>query len=181
MRGEFDRAHRLQADARALYEELGQRFRIALWSLVAAEIEALAGRSEEAAGILRWAFDELQDMGWTSVMSTMAAFLADAIAHDSDESLRYALLSQELAAEQDIVTQVMWRVARARASGDEDLAAEAVRLVEPTDYPDLKARAFLAFGEIAGDPAFHRRAAAEYERKGNVAALTRLVARELPS
>ena len=47
--------------------------------LVVAEIEALADRPEEAAAILRWAFDELQDMGWTSVMSTMAAFLADAL------------------------------------------------------------------------------------------------------
>jgi hypothetical protein len=111
----------------------------------------------------------------------MAAFLADALAPDSDDALRYSRLSQELAADEDVVTQVMWRVAHARATDDKSLAADAVGLAEPTDYPDLKARAWLAFAEVAGDPAFHRRAAAEYERKGNVAALTRLVARELPS
>jgi class 3 adenylate cyclase/tetratricopeptide (TPR) repeat protein len=181
MRGDFDRAHRLQADARALYEELGQRFRLALWSLVTAEIEALAGQREEAAAILRGAYDDLEDMGWTSVMSTMAAFLADALAPDTDEALRYSLLSEELAADGDVVTQVMWRVARARATNDNNLAADAVRLAKPTDYPDLKARAFLALAEVAGDPTIRRRAAAEYERKGNVAALTRLIARELPS
>jgi ATP/maltotriose-dependent transcriptional regulator MalT len=181
MRGDFDEARRLQADARALYEALGQRFRIALWSLVAAEIEGLAGEPEAATAILRWAFQELEDMGWTSVMSTMAAFLADALGPESDEALHYSRLSEELAADEDVVTQVMWRIARARASGDEELARQAVRLAEPTDYPDLKARAFLALGDVARDPASRQRAVAEYERKGNVAAIARLVAFELPS
>jgi predicted ATPase/class 3 adenylate cyclase len=181
MRGDIDEARRLKADARALYEELGQRFRIALWSLVAADIETLAGRPEEATAILRWAFDELNDMGWTSVMSTVAAFLADALVPENDEALRFSRLSEELAADEDVVTQVMWRVARSRATGDEDLAMQAVRLAEPTDSPDLKARACLAFAQAAGDPAFRRRAVAEFERKGNVAAIARLVAPELPS
>jgi class 3 adenylate cyclase/tetratricopeptide (TPR) repeat protein len=181
MRGDFDRASRLQADARALYEELGQRFRLALWSLVTAEIEALAGRQGEAAAILRGAYDELEDMGWTSVMSTMGAFLADALAPDSEEALRYSRLSEKLAADEDIVTQVMWRVARARATGDDDLARQAVRLAEPTDYPDLKARAYLALAQVAADSSYRQRAVAEYERKGNVAAIARLVATELPS
>jgi hypothetical protein len=114
-------------------------------------------------------------------MSTVAAFLADALAPDSNEALRYALVSRELAAEEDVVTQVMWRVARARRTGDRDLAGEAVRLAQPTDYPDLKARAFLALAEVARDPASRRRAIAEYERKGNLAALARLTAPSLPS
>jgi hypothetical protein len=181
MRGDFDEARRLRSDARALYEELGQRFRIALWSLISAEIEALAGKPEEAAAILRWAFDQLEDMGWKSVMSTMAAFLADALAADRAEALRYSQLSQELAADEDIVTQVMWRIARSRASGDVDLATEAVRLAEPTDYPDLKARAFLAFAEVARDPAARRRALDEYERKGNLAAVARFTVPTVPS
>jgi class 3 adenylate cyclase/tetratricopeptide (TPR) repeat protein len=181
MRGDFEEARRLAADARALHEELGQRFRITLWSLVAAEIEGLAGRREEAADVLRWAVGELEEIGIKSVMSTVAAFLADALAPDSNEALRYALVSRELAAEEDVVTQVMWRVARARRTGDRDLAGEAVRLAQPTDYPDLKARAFLALAEVARDPASRRRAIAEYERKGNLAALARLTAPSLSS
>ena len=38
------------------------------------------GRSEEATAILQWAFGELEEMGASSVMSTVAAFLADALA-----------------------------------------------------------------------------------------------------
>jgi hypothetical protein len=181
MRGDFDEARRLGVDARALYEALGQRFRVALWSLIAAEIEALAGRPEEAAAILRWAFLELEDMGWTSVMSTMAAFLAAAVPPESDDALHYSRLSEELGADEDVVTQVMWRIARARALGDEELARQAVRLAEPTDYPDLKARAFLALSDVSRDPVSRQRAVAEYERKGNVVAAARLVALELPS
>jgi hypothetical protein len=95
--------------------------------------------------------------------------------------LHYSRLSEGLAADEDVVTQVMWRIARARATGDEELARQAVRLAEPTDYPDLKARAFLSLGEVARDPVSHQRAIAEYERKGNVAAIARLVVPELRS
>ena len=176
MEGDFEEARRLQSSARALYEEFGQRFRIALRSLVAAEIEALAGQSSEAAAILRWAHDELHDMGVTSVGSTMAAFLADALADQGahDDALAYATLSEDEAREVDVVTQVMWRIARAKASGDAQLARQAVAMAMPTDYPDLKARALLAAGD-------REAAAAEYETKGNTAALARLAAATAPS
>lgn len=176
MQGDFDEARRLQGDARALYEELGQRFRIAARSLVAAEIEVLADRPQEAAAILRWAFGELEEMGITSVMSTVAAFLADALANEGNdvEAMRYSRLSEERAADEDVVTQVMWRVARAKAEADPGLAREAVRLATPTDYPDLKARALIAAGELDA-------AVAEYSTKGNIAAVTRLLAQQTAS
>jgi tetratricopeptide (TPR) repeat protein len=183
MQGDLDEARRLQADARALNEELGQRFRSAARSLVAADIEVLAGRPQEATTILRWAFDELDEMGITSVMSTMAAFLAASLAAqgERDEALRFSRLSEELGAEEDVVTQVMWRIARATASDDAELARAAVRLAGPTDCPDLKARAFLAVAEVAGDRSARDRAVAEYERKGNRASVARLVAQGLSS
>jgi hypothetical protein len=183
MRGDFEEARQLQAKARALHEELGQRFRIAARSLVAADIEVLAGRPDEATAILRWAYDELQEMGITSVMSTMAAFLADALASEGDdiEALRYSQLSHEHAAAEDIVTQVMWRVARAKAAREPHLAEQAVQLAARTDYPDLKARAFLAVWQVTADDESRRRAVTEYERKGNVAAVARLAAQALPS
>jgi hypothetical protein len=76
---------------------------------------------------------------------------------------------------------VMWRVARASVTGDEGLAAQAVQLAETTDSPDLKARAYLVSARVTGNSSFRQRAAAEYERKGNVAAVARLVAPKLPS
>jgi class 3 adenylate cyclase/tetratricopeptide (TPR) repeat protein len=181
--GDFEEARQLQASARALYEELGQRFRVAARSLVAADIEALAGRDEEATAILRWGLSELEEMGITSVSSTIAAFLADALAREgaNDDALRFSKSSEEQAGRDDVVTQVMWRLARSRARKDERLAREAVRLASRTDYPDLKARAFLAYAEVSSDTSFRRRALDEYERKGNVAAIARLTEAALPS
>ncbi|MDQ3778269.1 MAG: adenylate/guanylate cyclase domain-containing protein, partial [Actinomycetota bacterium] len=171
MRGDFDEARRLQDRAREVYEELGMRFRIGIRSLLAAEIELLAGRPEEAVKILRWAMDSLREMGVTSATSTLAAFLADALASASfrDEAIHYADVARETSADVDVVNQVLWRVAKAKASGDATLAAEALELAAPTDYPDLKARALIATGATA-------EAVRVYERKGNVAAVERLSA-----
>jgi class 3 adenylate cyclase/tetratricopeptide (TPR) repeat protein len=171
MQGEFEEARRLQAAARALHEELGHRLRIATRSLIAAEIEALAGRPREATTILRWAFGELREMGASSAMSTVAAFLADALVAEGsiDEAIRYSEVSEQHAADLDIATQVMWRVARANATRDVALAREAVALAEPTDYTEIKARALLAVGDADG-------AAREYERKGNMAGIRRIAA-----
>jgi len=176
MQGEFDEARRLQSVARALYEELGHRFRIATRSLIPAEIETLAGRSDEATAILQWAFGELEEMGASSVMSTVAAFLADALATEGAvaDAIRFSEISEQHAAGLDVATQVMWRVARANATGEIALAREAVALAAPTDYVDIRARALLAVGNTEG-------AAREYERKGNTAGMRRVVATSLRS
>jgi ATP/maltotriose-dependent transcriptional regulator MalT len=176
MEGNFDEARRLQVAARSLDQELGQRFRIALRSLVAADIEVLAGRPSEATSILRWAYGELEAMGINSVLPTMAAFLADALADQGldDEALEYARVSKETATPVDVVTQAMWRIAQAKASGDARLAREAVELALTTDDPDLKARALLVTGERDA-------AAAYYQAKGNIAAIARLAATPAPS
>jgi tetratricopeptide (TPR) repeat protein len=177
MRGDFAKARRLQGEARVLYEELGQRFRVAtIRALIAAEIEALAGRPSETVSILRWAHDQLNEMGITSVTSTMAAFLADALADQGlhDEALDFAARSEASATAADVVTQVMWRVARSKAQGDSQLATEAHRLAGTTDYPDLKARAQVAVGDI-------EEARRIYEAKGNLAAVERLLAHHTAS
>ena len=176
MEGEFDEARRLQSVARALHEELGHRVRIATRSLIAAEIETLAGRPEEATAILQWAFGELEEMGASSAMSTVAAFLADALATEGSvaDAIRFSEISEQHAAGLDVATQVMWRVARANATGVIALAREAVDLAAPTDYVEIRARALLAVGNTEG-------AAREYERKGNTAGMRRVIATSLRS
>jgi class 3 adenylate cyclase/predicted ATPase len=176
MRGEFDEARRLQQQARSVYEQLGMHFRIGVRSLIAAEIELLAGQPDEAVKILRWGMDSLREMGVTSATSTLASFLADALASAGamDEAMKYAAIAEETSAETDVVNQVMWRVALARASGDPGPAREAVSLAEPTDSPDLKARAYVAAGDLD-------RARAAYDQKGNVAAVRRLLAYQAAS
>ncbi len=188
MQGEFDEARTLQRRAREIHEELGQRFRVAARSLVAAEIEQLAGRPGEAVSILRWAYETLLEMGATSVMSTTAAFLADALCVDGkyDEAEELSRISEEHAAGSDVVTQVLWRTARARAQARrseqaaDGLAREALASAQTTDYPDLEARALISLAEVVGPgpeaSQLLEAARALYERKGNVAAAGRLSA-----
>jgi len=182
MQGEFDEARGLQMRAREIHEELGQRFRVAARSLVAAEIELLAGRPDEAVSILRWAYETLREMGATSVMSTTAAFLADALCADGKyhEAEELSRISEEHAAGVDVVTQVLWRTARARAlarrseESADGLAREALETAQTTDYPDLEARALLSLAEVVGPGSeasqLLEKARLLYGRKGNLVA-----------
>jgi tetratricopeptide (TPR) repeat protein len=186
MLGDFERARSLQARARAIYEALGARFRLAVTSsLLGADIEEFAGRPDEAISILRRAYEDVREMGVKSATATMAAFLADALSqegrHDeADEAVKFS----KDAPESDIVTHVLWRTARARALVDdqsaeaEELARHAAALARETDYPDIKARAFACLAQVmgAGDEqsALLAEARGAWEEKGNVAAVARL-------
>ena len=176
MEGNFEDARSLWMEARTVYEELGLRARRAGRSLIAAEIESLAGNPDEAVAILRWACDKLEELGVESIRATTSAFLADALCEIGDfaEARRFADVAAESGAHDDVVTQVMWRIARSKADGDSQLAREAHTLAQTTDYPDLKARAFIALGELA-------EARRLYEAKGNVAAAEQLLARQTAS
>jgi len=117
------------------------------------------------------------------VRPTVAAYLAAVLVQegrtaDAEELARFA---ESHAWEDDIVTQVMWRVARAQvlarageAAKAERLAREAVVLAAPTDFLDLQATALLALARVlraaespeAGTVAAQARAV--YELKGNI-------------
>ena len=96
-------------------------------------------------------------------------------------------MSEEIAAPEDLTTQVVWRsvlgkvracrgdFARATALGE-----EAVRLAEPTDLLVIRADALLDLAEVmamAGTPvdagSAARRALELYERKGNLVSASR--------
>jgi hypothetical protein len=116
----------------------------------------------------------------------MAAFLADALSQDGkhEEADEAARLSEQHAPASDIVTQVLWRTARARALAEpesaeaERLARHAAALARDTDYPDLKARAFTCLAQVLGpgdeQSSLFAEARAVWEQKGNVAAVARL-------
>ena len=80
MRGDFDEARRLYARAVTIYDDLGLEFRRAARSLVGGEIETLAGDPAAAERELRRGYDTLERMGERGLRSTLAAFLARAIA-----------------------------------------------------------------------------------------------------
>ena len=65
----------MYASPRAVHEELGRRVRIAtVGSIIAAEIEQLAGQPQEAVSILRWAYETVNEMGAMSATATIAGF-----------------------------------------------------------------------------------------------------------
>jgi len=189
MRGDFDEARRLYARAVATYEEMGHEFRRAARSLVGAEIEMLAGNPAAAEHELRRGYETFERMGERGVRSTLAAFLARAVAAQGrdDEAEEYTRFSEETAGSDDLVTQVVWRSTRAgilARRGElrqaETLAEEAVSAAADTDYLDLRGSTLVGLAEVlilAGrddDAAIAAgRAAEAFARKGNVVAARR--------
>jgi hypothetical protein len=118
----------------------------------------------------------------------MAAFLADALSQDGkhEQAEEAARFSEEHAPASDIVTQVLWRMARARALAEQDSAAAEVLarhargLARDTDYPDLKARTLTCLAQVIGpgdeQSSLFAEAREVWERKGNVSAVARLPA-----
>jgi len=183
MRGEFEDARAQWARAQAFWDAVGMAYHRALRAIDASTIELLAGDAEAAERELRTGYDMLAEIGDIHVRPTLAAYLAAVLVEagnlvDAEAMASYA---ESHSLEDDIVTQVMWRVARAQiqAHGDEAaeadrLAREAVELAEPTDFLDLQATALLALARVlqaAGSPDAAGVAAAArevYERKGNI-------------
>jgi tetratricopeptide (TPR) repeat protein len=183
MRGEFDEARARWARARALWDELGMAQNRALRTIDGSAIELLAGDVEAAEHELRTGYRMFEELGDIHLRPTVAAYLAAALAQGNrlDDAEAFAEFAQSHSSEDDIVTQVMWRVALAqvRARGGDAaparrLAREAVELAAPTDFLDLQATALLALARVlreAGAPEatdVAAQAQAVYERKGNI-------------
>jgi class 3 adenylate cyclase/tetratricopeptide (TPR) repeat protein len=188
MRGDFDEARRRWAEAHKLYELLGLGFRRAVRSHIPASIETLAGDYDAAERELRWGYETLERMGAESAQATIGSFLAETVYEQGrdEEAERLTEISDQLAAADDLVPQVLWRSVRAKVfarRGDlepaEELGREAVSHAAGTDFPDLKASTSLDLAEVlaaAGktDEAEHLVARAKelYQQKGNVVAAT---------
>ncbi|HEY4236488.1 MAG TPA: adenylate/guanylate cyclase domain-containing protein [Gaiellaceae bacterium] len=176
MRGEFDEARAQWGRARALWDELGMAHSRAVRAIDGSTIELLAGDVDAALRELRAGGRMLEEIGDVHFPATIAAYLAAALAHGGrfTEAEEVARFAESHAWEDDIVTQVMWRVASAQVQGSERLAREAVKLAIPTDFLELQATALLALGRVlraAGSPEAASVAAdaqAVYERKGNM-------------
>ena len=189
MRGNFEAARALHAEARVIYDELGLNSLRAMRSLVPAGIEMLAGDPIAAERELRWGYDMLTALGERGIRSTLAAFLAEALYAQGrlNEAEQLTTTSEETAADDDLVTQAVWRTARAKVLAQrqeldlaERLADEARELAEDTDFPDLQAMAALALAEVllaAGNASdaetLLQEARVLYARKGNVVAAER--------
>jgi DNA-binding SARP family transcriptional activator/class 3 adenylate cyclase len=155
MRGDFDTARSLATEGRAILDDLGTNVIAA--STVSSEIEMLAGDPGAAERDLRRDFDALTELGETYLRSTVAGDLAQAVYAQGrfDEALVLAGVAEQLAAEDDVISQVFWRSVRAKvvARRGEDaealeLATHAVALIRTTDSPVTLARTLVDLAEV---------------------------------
>jgi class 3 adenylate cyclase/tetratricopeptide (TPR) repeat protein len=139
--GEFAEARRLAADGRAQLRELGLEVQYAAIGMPAGMIEFLAGDFAAAAAILDEGREVLFSAGERGYLSTMLGLLALAMAKQGryDDAEQFAEEGRAIGADDDLITQIYWRVAKAHvcaARGDADmgraLATEVVELA--TDY-----------------------------------------------
>ena len=184
MRGNFERARWLYNAGRAVLEEMGQSVAAASTSLDSCAVEMLAGDPAAAERELRRDYEALDEMGEKRLLSTIVGELARAVYARGgyDEAEQLSRMAEELAAEEDVVSQALGRSVRARVlarRGEHEparrLAEEAVELVRPTGELVLHADTLLALAEVlelSGDVAAARRWLGEalelFERKGDV-------------
>ena len=193
MRGRFDEARELAANAEKTLLDLGLTLVLAVVQHDAGVVELLAGEPGTAATYFRDACDSMEKIGERGNLSSYAALLARALVDEGEdaEADRYARLSEESALKEDVFSQVLWREARARLlcrSGDVDraraLANQAVKLAEQTDDLNLTGSAHATVGavlagagEVGGAAAAYDRACRFFEQKGNLTSAAQ--AREL--
>ena len=180
--GRFDEARDLCRATRGRLVELGWHFDAALVSLNLGPIELLAGRPDAAVHELRTDYETLRAMGEQNYISTTAAYLAEALRQQGNlaEALAFAARSAEIAADDDIYTQALWRSTRARAldgpaTSDESerLAQEAVTLALETDDPSIQADMLLAQADV-----LIRQGSVDPARRSIAAALERYQAKQ---
>ena len=189
MRGEFDRARDLSAQARSTLEELGNSVLAAATSLESGAVELLAGNPAEAERLIRRDVAELERMGAAYLLSTTTALLAQAVAAQGRDAEAAELVEagQRRTGGDDVESDVLLACVRSgllvRAgdvAGGVAEARRAVALLENADAPVTRAEALLALAEAcdaAGDTdgatAALDRAAAECRAKGSVVAEAR--------
>ena len=193
MRGDFGSARELLAEGRSTIEESG----LTLWAALNAQeaylVELLAGTPEAAVETLRQSYATLDQGGERAYRSTIAGFLAHALLAENEdvEAERFSRESERAASPEDVLSQVLWRTARAKLlarrgelAPAEALAREAVAVAEPTDLLSTHADALCDLAEVlvlagrSDDSLAALRDASElYERKGNLSALARARAR----
>jgi class 3 adenylate cyclase/tetratricopeptide (TPR) repeat protein len=140
--GSFERARDCIGRSRAILEELGLRVEAAAIELEAWRVEMLAGDPGAAAELLRRAYSALEEAGERFLFSTVVGLLAQTVfaLECYDEAEQLASAAKELATEDDIDTQTLWRciegkvlARKGRADEGDVLVQEAVDLLEATD------------------------------------------------
>jgi class 3 adenylate cyclase/tetratricopeptide (TPR) repeat protein len=139
--GDFQRGRQLAAQGRDELRELGLQVQYAGIGMATAMIELLDGDPAAAAPILEEASEILSAAGERGYLSTVYGLLALSMAKQAryEEADRIAEKSRAVGADDDVTTQIYWRVSKAHVAasrGDADgaraLATEVLQLTN--DY-----------------------------------------------
>ena len=184
MQGRFDEARQLMAHARSTLEDLGRPLDVSTMAFWTGPLELLAGNPLAAERELGAACDVLDGAGERGWLSTMASMHAEALyALDRlDDAETAARRSREAATSDDYNAQALWRSTQAKvlairgeAPDAEELAREAVAIIDRTDEINHQADVRRGFAEVlrlAGRAEEARsqleQALELYEQKGNV-------------
>jgi ATP/maltotriose-dependent transcriptional regulator MalT len=187
MQGDFPSAKELMAAARSLIDDLDEPTFRPPAALHAGQIELLAENPAGAEAEFRASYEHFKGLQEKAHLSTEAAFLALALlarGGAADEAEALSVESEEAAASDDLASQILWRIVRARAlvpRGDLEralvLARDAERLAGRTDFLNLRGESRTALAEVcraAGQTGEARRALESalrlYGRKRNLVA-----------
>jgi class 3 adenylate cyclase/tetratricopeptide (TPR) repeat protein len=187
MRGEFENARDEYRRSRAMLEELGWTFQAALTSLDSGPIEMLAGDPVAAEAELRRDYETLDRLGERNYISTVAAYLAEALYRQGryQDADTFVAFSAKVAAPDDVLTQFLCRGVRAKLVAQdgqldeaEAVAREAVELTRRSDDPIGQAGALMDLAQVLrmadrqpDAAAVAHEAATLFERKGNTVSL----------
>jgi class 3 adenylate cyclase/tetratricopeptide (TPR) repeat protein len=185
MLGRFDEARTLLAELRAELADRGEQFALAaVIADNAVSVELLAGDPAGAVAFGEEGCRILEKQRQTSVLSTLAGRLAQALyaLGRLDEADAWANRGSELGASDDAITQLLWRQVKAKVHARhgahaeaERLAQEAVAIGERTEMLDAQGDAYADLAEVlsrAGRASDAGKAfgqsLARYEQKGNL-------------
>jgi ATP/maltotriose-dependent transcriptional regulator MalT len=142
LRGDFDRAREMCRQAVDTFEEFGLWVDAATVSLCSGRVELFARDAVAAERELRRGYDYFFRLGERYILSSVTGLLAEALLVQGrlDDAEALTREGEDIAAEDDIEAQPLWRLVRAEVLAHHDefekaeaLAREAVGLLAPTD------------------------------------------------
>jgi tetratricopeptide (TPR) repeat protein len=172
MLGRFEEARGYVREHAALTESAGRSR-----SELGGQVELLAGDPAAAEEAVRQVVEDQEAEGDLGHGAGSLAVLARAVLLQGrvDDALELVDKLDTWADEAAVVTQADRSALRGLATGDAALVRDAVALLEPTEYLNARAQAWLDLHTVTGEGAEH--ALELYERKGN--AVGARLAREL--
>jgi tetratricopeptide (TPR) repeat protein len=182
MLGRFDDARNRWWRSKRRLTDLGLTVTVAVVQMYYAYIELLADSAATAEPEVTEACSVFERIGTHGHLSSAAGLAAreNYAIGNYDEADRYRQLSEESAAGDDVVSQVLWRGTQAKLlanAGDptraEELAHQAVAMADTTDFLMMRGDALTDRAEVLASLGRHDAAARDleqavalYERKG---------------